>query len=311
MFQSEWIGHSEPRVTTNHLARRGEELLVRIKRRGVNIPPDNRLSRAIRFIDKWNEDYRAGNDVRPDDFQTQRLFLESHKVLMDALFVVFARDERVAGEAAIRDEHLRSFLEGSDSPVTGKADSPRDFQFEGYVGASLVMSGLKVTRSEPDFTVQFDGDTIGVAAKRLTSTKPKKLFDRLRDAHTQIRQSAGSGFVAVNLDSWGDSQLSGDSPAQFGLRFAQDLQEAYKQLGRLSERPALLGAIIFRSSSAFDFSGDRPRFGVQSGTQIVAFTENDKEQRRVFEFFGPALAQLRAGHAEIGQLLVVQSNAAQ
>lgn len=311
MSQSEWIGHSEPRVNTNQLARRGEEALARIERAGVAVPPDNRMIRAIRFIDQWNDEYRAGRDVRPDDIQRQRLFLESHKVLMDALVVVFAHDERTSGRAAISAEHLRSFVEGSDLPQEGRADGPRDYQFEAYVGASLVLSGLSVERGEPDFTLQYYDQTIGVAAKRLTSTKPQKLYDRLREAHTQIRESTGSGFVAVNLDSWGEAPLLSDSPEQFGIHFRKELKEAYEQLGKLAERSALLGAVIFRSWQAFDFSGERPTFGIQTGQQVIAFAETDDEQRRVREFFGPALDRLKASRARIGALLSPHPDAAE
>lgn len=309
MSGSPWIGHSEPRVNTHYLARRGEELIDRIERHGVAVPPDNRLTRAIRTIDQWNENYRAGKDVCAEDLQEQRLFLEAHKVLMEALVVVFARDERPAGMTAIDAMHLRSLLEGPELSQDGKPDSARDLQFEAYVGASLVLAGLSVTKGEPDYILLYHGQSIGVAAKRLTSRKPEKLYDRLREAHSQIRDSTGVGFVAVNLDSWGEGPLQGNSPEEFGAGFRTELREAYKQIGKLADRPALLGAIIFRSWHGFDFDGNRPSFRVQTAQQVIAFAEHEDEERRVREFFDPALLRLKASHATIGALLNPPSNA--
>jgi len=298
-----WFGQQHPAINLNHLARRGEEVLERIARAGVTVPPGNRIARAISRLDTLNEELRAGRFPAETDFATQRLILEHQSTLLDALLVVFALDERKVGPRAIKEVHLSALLEGADLPLSEGHDRSRDFQFEAVVGASLALAGLQVQFGEPDFHVAFYDSEIGVAVKRISSAKPTKVYDRLREANQQLRANALQGIAVVNLDAWPSDLEPAESADSFGARFEEDCYEAYRQLMKLSERPNLIGVIISRTNCGWDFGASPPQPWRQSGWQIILFADDEREKSRLISFFDPAFSRLQASRGEIARLL--------
>ncbi len=303
-----WNDFQLPRVSTHKLARRGEEVLERIARAGVTVPSDNRIARAVHAMDRLNDLCRSGRDVDPDDIERQQILIEAHRLLVESLMIVVARWERRTGPTTITNGHLSALLDGSDLPRTD-FDHPRNLQFEAYVGASLALSGLNVRYAEPDFVIDYYRSELGIAAKRLTSRKPERLYDRLREATNQLRDADRQGYVAVNLDNWIDEPLRSEEPAEVGRQFVGELGAAYRELAKVSSRPALNGAMIFASWNVWDFSGSRSRFALRSAEQVVALTDDEQDVVKATSLFAPAKARLRNSMREIGRLVAVDGSA--
>jgi len=93
---------------------------------------------------------------------------------------------------------LQELVSGHDLPSTEAAHTPaRDAQFELYVAACCVKSGLKVYIAEPDLLIDFRGKRIAVAAKRPKSIS--KLESHIRKARKQIVGSGQDGIVALDM----------------------------------------------------------------------------------------------------------------
>ncbi len=293
MTTSPWINFRVERVNSYKLSVRGREILAMLAKRGLQTNPGNRLERAVRIIEASNSDYEAGRFIRPEDTEGNRRLLEAFRTLWDALFVMHAVVDRPRASGALGNEVLSGFLFGADLPSEDANPLPRNTQFEAYVAATLILSGLTVTRAEPDFRMLFHGEDVGVAVKRLTSTKPSKVYDRLREATHQIRDSELQGFAAVNLDPW-LSDLGDDSdPEAVGVLFNEQLKNAHQQLDKVSERPHLLGVILVAHWGRFVFrDGGPPGLDWRTPTQIITFTETAADATRMQEFFGPARARL-------------------
>lgn len=309
MITSPWINFHVERVSSYKLSVRGREILAMLAKRGLQTNPGNRLERAVRITEAANADFEAGRYIRPEDTEGNRRLLEAYRTLWDALFVMHAVVDRPKASGALGNDVLSAFLFGADLPSEDANPHPRNTQFEAYVAASLILSGLTITRAEPDFRMLFHGEEVGVAVKRLTSIRPTKVYDRLREATNQIRDSALKGFAAVNLDPWLTDLGDDSDPEAVGVRFNQQLENAHQQLDKVSERPHLLGVILVAHWSRFIFrDGGPPELDWRTPTQIITFTETEAEVILMQEFFGPARARLENSLRAIEKLVATSAS---
>ena len=294
-----WSNFRLERIGSGTLAARGREVVSLLRKRGVASPPENRLERAIRLTEQTND----GNVlIRADDPQTAARVLEAFRTLVEAFTVVWTLVERVRGVNPFPSERLAYLLQGADLPTEDANPKARNTQFELLVGATLVMGDADILPEEPDYRLLYHGEYVGVAVKRLTSTKPNTLWGHLRDASHQIVAHGGKGFVAIGLDSW-VSDLDAEDVEEVGRKFNEQLQEAHAQLQKASERQALLGALIFANWSRWAFDGAKPTIDWRAPTQLIAFTDTAQELGRVKDFYEPLRARYEASMAEMGKLL--------
>lgn len=305
MYNSGWSNFGLDRVSSDKLAHRGREILEMMQRRGIRPPPSCRLERGIRLTEAANDDFFAGRPLSESDTDRLLRLREAWRTIWEALMVMDAVVKKRASSTAITNEHLVSFLEGADLPSEDANPLARNRQFEAVTCANLIHSGLAVSSGEPDCRfVQF-GETVGVAVKRLTSVKPQKVYDELRDAAGQLRRSKLRGYVALSLDNWIDDLGSDDDSEVVGARFNEQLEKAHEKLDAISERPLVLGAFVSVSWSTWHFGGDRPALEWRMPQQIRCFTEDLAQVARQRELFEPARRRWEAAMAEIGSLVVM------
>lgn len=305
MYNSGWSNFGLERLSSDKLVHRGREILEMMKRRGIRPPPSNRLERAIRITDAANDDFSAGRPLSEGETDRLLRLKEAWRTIWEALVVMHAVVEKRASSSVITNELLASFLEGANLPTEDANSSARNRQFEAVTCANLIHSGLTLSPGEPDCRfVQF-GETVGVAVKRLTSVKPQKVHDELRDAAGQLRRSQLRGYVALSLDNWIDDLGSSDDSEVVGARFNEQLTKAHEQLDAISERPLILGAFVSVSWSTWRFGGDRPALEWRMPQQIRCFTEDLAQVARQRELFEPARRRWEATMAQIGSLVAM------
>jgi hypothetical protein len=95
-------------------------------------------------------------------------------------------------------KHLRN------DPVLPQEDrlnaQGRNYQFQLYLAAICQRGGLlPVCYEEPDVLSTVEGRTFAIAAKRVTSDRPARFEERVRQAADQIQRRNLSGIVAVDL----------------------------------------------------------------------------------------------------------------
>jgi len=305
MYNSGWSNFGIGALSSDKLVHRGKETLEMMRLRGIRVPASNRLERAIRLTESANDDFLEGRRLREGATERLARLKEAWRTIWEALVVMHALVEKRASSAAITDDLLTSFLEGADLPTEDANPSARNRQFEALTCANLIHSGLAATPGEPDCRfIQF-GETVGVAAKRLTSVKPTKVWDELRDATNQLRRSGLRGYAAISLDNWIEDLGDSDDVDVVGARFNEQLTAAYEKLDAISDRPRLLGAFVSVNWSTWHFVGDRPALEWRVPNQTRCFTQDLAEVARQRELFEPARRRWESAMTTIAGLIAV------
>lgn len=301
-FES-WTGIGAAGLNSMLLARRGREILTKMQQRGILVPAANRLSRAVDALEALNRDRARGVVLNAGDAHKAALLLESFRTVWDALVVTYAAFEGRASSAAITNEHLSAFLEGADLSSNDSNSQARNFQFEAFVAATLVLSGVSIERAEPDFRFTYHGRSVGLAVKRLTSIKENALKARLSDAVAQLQASDLRGFVAVNLDAWITDLPADRTPETVGASFVEQLRGAHRTLGSAARKTSTMGALLFSHYSRWHFDAPEPELEFRVVTRTIGFSEDEEDERRFNEFFRPAEARMTNSWQSVHRLI--------
>ncbi len=288
-----------PGISPSMLLAQAQVVLKRLSKLGVALPPSNRVARAIKIVQASND---GSIDIEAADSETQARILEAFRTLFEAFMIVYTATERPRQVNAFPNDRLRYLLRGADTPAEDSNPQPRNTQFELVVGAVLVLGGADVRPEEPDYLMLYHGDNVGVAAKRLTSLKPEAIRGRIREAARQIRNANTRGFVALNLDSW-ITDLGRDDPEEVGKNFNQQIWAAHQQLDSMSDREALLGAMIYGYWTRWLFEDATPQLDFRTATQSIAFTKDQEEVERARAFFEPLGERFEHGLRKLVDLL--------
>lgn len=303
MYSSGWSGFQLNGLNSYKLTVRAREVLALYVRRGISCPAGNRLLRAIELAEHVNANLDAGRLIAENDTDLLGRLAESWRTMWDAFVVAHAISQRRPSAAVLTDDLLRPFLEGADLPSDDRNALPRSLQFEAFTAAFLVQSGLAVTRGEPDFRMTFFGEQVGIAVKRLSSIKPGKVYDELRDGARQLRRAKLRGFVSISLDNW-ISDLGTDRSAEaVGRLFNEQVAEAHRQLAKMASRQVVLGVFVMVNWSQWDLSSGKLQLHWSVPQQVFCFTDDRAEERRYAEFFDPARARWEASLTEIAKLV--------
>jgi hypothetical protein len=296
MYQSGWSNFHIGAVSPSKLAFRGREVLGYLESRGIRIPGGNRLQQAIRLTERLNE---GKFHIRSDSPELNDRVREAFRTLWELFVITFAAVERRRHPDPFPNDLLLHLLRGAELPAGESNPKARNTQFELYTVASLVLGGADVRPGEPDCTFLYHGNYIGVAAKRLTSTKPLTLQAEVRDAAKQLSSHGLCGFVALSLDAWLAELEIGEDPSVVGRSFTKLLQEAYRCLDRVSAREAVLGAMLHGHLNRWHFDDAMPRLEWHAPSQFVGFTDTEMEVARFRQFFGPLRDRFEGRLAEI------------
>jgi hypothetical protein len=293
-YNSGWENFASWSVSPSKLARRGEEVLNHLERRGIRIPPGNRVQRAIEITDQLNST-EALAKATPDQLSTAS---EAFRTLWEVFFICYTKIERPRQSEAISNEGLAALLRGADTPIGESKSTPRDTQFELLTAAMFILGGADVKPGEPDLRFLYHGRYVGIAAKRVRSLQTATLRDALRDAARQIQGATKVGFVAMNLDTR-LQELDTSGASTVGASFNAQVHDAHQQLFDISEKEAILGGLLFGTFFGWNLERAIPRMEFYMPFQIQSFTMTDEDVRRTREFFEPWRARLAASIAEV------------
>jgi len=164
---------------------------------GVRVPPTGRHQRALKLIRSVNDEALR---LDPTDAQLLRRLQHAHRDAYELFLIAYAASlRRKRADSPFTIQRLQALMSGRE--LGGGDPHPRNIQFELYVAAMLVLGSLEVTDGEPDLRLLYGTETIGVAAKRLTSLTPTQADRNFGKAVDQIARSRLRGLVAINLDS--------------------------------------------------------------------------------------------------------------
>jgi hypothetical protein len=299
--QTSWSAGEPFGVGSSGMVRTGEWLVEKLPSLGVTVPAGSRLQLARKLITAV--DHRRIR-VRADDAKILRRVEDAQRTLTEYYIITRAlvnRPNRVT--PAVR-EKLNVMLGGAESPMDDRRSLARDTQFEMYVFAQLLMGGTDVRIGEPDMQFHYGTETVGLAAKRLSS--PKQLERRVLDAADQIEKEGGDrpnrGFVAANLDVFvvdvGGPKNEEDLQER-GRRINEALAPVHALDHHFEFRTKILGVMTFGHSAHWDFSGQTPRYSAGFIRQVKRFTDNDRDAAFAQVFFDGLSARI---NNELAQL---------
>jgi len=192
---------------------------------------------------------------------------------------------------------IEESLTGADV-ADEEVNSPgRDTQFELFMHALLVMGDVRVWIAEPDLKFLYNGQEVGIAAKRVK--RPRKLRPRFNDAVKQIEQSGVRGFVGVNADLLVRHLGSEGHAAELLARFEERVEVLKRIDDDFVSHPLVMGRLVFGTDAVWDLGHERPVLEVRSFRDYRVYVKTAEEERAGLQFFPPMLARIRQHMAQL------------
>lgn len=206
----------------------------------MRIPSQCRVRRALCFLDALTpENVRA----RADDPAFQRELREHHRTGWEFFLITYAATITRRQDTPFLREKMAEVIRGADVDE-GRDGIARNTQFELLVAAQLRLGGVSVYAGDPDLQFDFGSERVGIEAKRIRSSNPDTVQQRLREAASQIVDSGRRGFIAVNVDQRFESFTY--PPTRDELHAAvQDVFNAALNLQRVAQTPQVLGVMVY------------------------------------------------------------------
>ena len=168
-----------------------------LKARALPLNAASELAKALALLEDVKA--RVGQIVRyASPEEAQALHLKSS----GADFLTKALHRGCAAGLEGFEDHWRE-LRSADPILTGPASNStnsRNKSWELLLASLMATFASQVCAAEPDVVCNFEGRSVGVAAKVLYSAEPKKHLARIAEGAEQIdRSQVEEGFVVVNL----------------------------------------------------------------------------------------------------------------
>ncbi len=253
------------------LAARLEEALEFLRTRfHMVVPAQGRHNEALAIL-KAPDPAAAGS---PDQI------VAAHRLAWETFLIVAGALEDIGNpKSAYTEERLRGFVRGPLEDE-GRDGSPRDLQFELTVATHFRIASCTVCDGEPDISLLFGREVVGVAAKRVRSLNASQLRRHAKKAAEQINRSGMRGWVALNLDTRIE-------PIEYDGRDSQSVRETLsgafnavtQTLHTLEQPHDILGHMMFGYLASWHPAGsDRPglHFGVPFRWMCIPRTDADE-----------------------------------
>lgn len=277
----------------NGLLSRGDWALEVFKRISASVNESSRLPAALRLVRQIN--------ARPElmaapSVDYLRLVSEAERTIWELFVIAFVADLRAnRPRTPFTAKMITTALGGSAIAANDKNRKARNTQFELYVAALLSLGGTEVALAEPALRMLYWGEYIGVAIKRMGSTRKDKLKERLLSASDQIGRWTSQGVIAVNIDSFfAGKTLPGaveKRNQEFGMAMQHVRDVVQEQFGPLKR---VRGILTFGHLEAWALGATPPRHDSAYPLSRVLFDEEEDPTIRLRggEFWDGVMARM-------------------
>lgn len=289
----QWSPGSEIPVSPSIAIARSEWAIDRYEKLGVRQPPDNRLEESRRFVAQF-----AGRKA-PFDAADEELL---HRIV-ECIQTCFEHYLIARSTGPISGNLPPEMVRKIEESLTGaevadeEVDSPgRDTQFELFMRALLVMGEVPVRIAEPDLKFLYNGQEVGLAAKRVK--RPRKLRRRFNDGVEQIEKT-GPGFVTINADLLVRNLGAEENAAELGARFEGRLKALERIDKEFNSHRLVMGRLVFGTDAIWQLGKERPRLEVRAFHDYRAYSKSREEAETADRFFPTLMARI---HQRMEQL---------
>jgi len=283
----QWSPGSDIPVSPSIAIARSKWAIDRYGKLGVRQPPGNRLEESRRFLAQF-AGRKAPLDSADEGFLHR--IVECTQTCFEHYLIARSTGTSSGNLPPEMVRKLEESLTGADV-ADEEVNSPgRDTQFELFVHALLVMGDVPVCIAEPDLKFLYNGQEVGVAAKRVK--RLRRLRRRFNDAVDQIVQSDHRGFVAVNADLL-IRDLGSKLNADELVARSEDRPVAFKGIDEdFVSHPLVMGRLVFATDAIWDLGNERPTLEVRSFRDYRVYARSEEEARAGDQFFSPLMARI-------------------
>ena len=259
----------------------------RYRQIGVRQPPGNRLEESRRFLAQF-AGRQAPFDAADEEFLHR--IEECTQTCFEHCLIARSTGTSSGNLPPEMVRKLEESLTGAEV-ADEEIDSPgRDTQFELFMNALLVMGDVPVRIAEPDLKFLYNGQEVGLAAKRVK--RLQRLRQRFTEAAKQIVRSGVRGFVAVNADLLIRDLGSKGSAADRGARFEERLEALIRIDEDFVSHPLVMGRLVFGTTSIWHLGKDRPTLEGSRFHVYKVYAKTAEEERAGHQFFLPMLDRI-------------------
>lgn len=269
---STWRGNRYSRIGARQFADIAARTVAKLEKElGVRVPDQSRLRLAAA---------RVAELATPEQQTLGPLEREALRTIWDFAVIANAAPKdhpRVQQDLGIA---LKGPLLQGEQPN----DTPRDLQFQLYVGAVFAMANVPIIYEEPDFRFLLNGVERGMAVKRIRSTE--KVEARLTDGAKQLATAGVRGLVVANIDAFlkGRTFAGIADPKEAGRQFNLAVEPLHRRLPKLLGRPAALGVLGMGTAFEWVTEEGKTRLDQRWFYQFRWFTD-DPLEAKVYEDF--------------------------
>jgi hypothetical protein len=232
-------------------------------------PAGNRLIRAQLLIRQVND---GTITLRIDDEDILTRVTDAQWTILEQYIVTRALGRPGHQLRRTQLAKLETMLSGADTDELDRNPLARNTQFELYAGATLKMGDVHARLAEPDLRIDYLGQEIGIAAKRVRSSK--QFLRRAKEAADQIAESGSPGIVAMNVDVLlraTAADVSGNEQLHDRLIVIKEMDDV------LSGEPGVVGSLVFARDSVWQFGGQRPSVGLASTHRFAVYPRSQRQ----------------------------------
>ena len=287
-YMGPWVADPRWRVGARSILAGAEYAIRRFESFGLAGVSASRVVRARDIVASVQD---GVTPLRVANQSTLTLVAEANRTLFESYLI--ARAVAPAHEMPSPDcvERLQLMLGGADTADGDTDSNARDAQFELYLLAFLRIGGARAWMGGPDLWMDYGAETVGVAAKRVSSKK--QLGVRLKDGARQVHDTNQRGFLAVNADVYFGGMLTPDDLEERGGAAQRRFASLRGYHNKFRADPAIIGLIGFGTVLRWNTASEPPQLDSSVYAQCRGIMDDPVEK----DFMETYFAEVRTGFA--------------
>ena len=260
-----------PDLGSGRVEGRLEWALNGLRSHGIRVPSSGRHERALQTIKRLNtEGLRSGNDEELQLAAAATRAAHELIVLYLAAYEVGRSQRRLFTPAKLECALGGALLDEDE----GRDGSARDTEFELLQAGKFRLGGVSVYAGEPDLRIDYGHEKVGVAAKRIRSSRDDQVVRHVKKAAEQINGTGLRGWIAINLDARFRSISANQSREALFRAFDNTFDSVNQAFRSQYENSDVLGFMLYGYTFGWRVDQDVPQLKAVVPVRWVRWTDD-------------------------------------